>query len=140
MPKHQNKTIQALSELAFSVQQNSHSPYSNFKVGSALLADNEQQYAGCNVENASYPLGQCAEASAISAMIAGGGKRIKEILIASPNSDFCPPCGGCRQKIQEFADNSTQVHMVTKQGKVHTTTLQALLPLAFSDADTQKLS
>ena len=140
MPKQQQKPLQALSELAFQVQQHSHSPYSNFKVGAALIDSNDKLFAGCNVENASYPLGQCAEASAISAMVAAGGKRIKEILIASPNGDFCPPCGGCRQKIKEFADEKTLVHMVTKQGKVHTASLNELLPLAFTEEDTQKLS
>ncbi len=67
-------------------------------------------------------------------------KKIKEILIASPNDDFCPPCGGCRQKIKEFADEKTLVHMVTKEGKVQTSSINELLPLAFSEEDTKKLS
>lgn len=140
MPKLTNQTIQSLSELAFSAQSKSYSPYSKFKVGAALITDGEQLFSGCNVENASYPLGQCAESSAISAMINGGGSRIKEILIASPNDDFCAPCGGCRQKIREFADGNTLVHLVTKHGKVKTVTISELLPLAFTDQDTKKLS
>lgn len=138
MPKLSEQTIQALSELAFSAQSKSYSPYSKFKVGAALISDDQQTYSGCNVENASYPLGQCAESSAISAMINGGGARIQEILIASPNDDFCPPCGGCRQKIREFADENTLVHLVSKQGKIKTLSISELLPLAFIQSSLNK--
>lgn len=120
-----------LMALANKAQKNAHAPYSNFHVGAAILDENAQLHASCNVENAAYPLGQCAEAGAISAMVASGSKQIKQILIASPNDDFCPPCGGCRQKIAEFADTQTEVHMATKKGAFKTVKFTELLPLAF---------
>ncbi|MFT5838548.1 MAG: cytidine deaminase [Flavobacteriales bacterium] len=120
-----------LLALATKAQKNAHAPYSNFYVGAAILDENTQHHASCNVENAAYPLGQCAEAGAISAMIASGSKQIKQILIASPNDNFCPPCGGCRQKIAEFADADTEVHLATKNGQVKTVKFTELLPLAF---------
>jgi cytidine deaminase len=120
-----------LLALATKAQENAHAPYSNFQVGAAILDENAQHHASCNVENAAYPLGQCAEAGAISAMIASGSKQIKHILIASPNDNFCPPCGGCRQKIAEFADSQTEVHLATKDGQLKTVKFTDLLPLAF---------
>lgn len=117
--------------MAQSAQQHAHAPYSGFRVGAALLANDQQSYAGCNVENAAYPLGQCAEAGAISAMVLAGGTRINEVLIVSPNKNFCPPCGGCRQKIAEFADPHTLVHLATREGKIKTLTFMELLPFAF---------
>jgi cytidine deaminase len=120
-----------LLTLATKAQKNAHAPYSNFQVGAAILDENAQHHASCNVENAAYPLGQCAEAGAISAMIASGSKQIKHILIASPNDNFCPPCGGCRQKIAEFADAQTEVHLATQNGRIKTVKFTELLPLAF---------
>ncbi|MBU3003880.1 cytidine deaminase [Paraglaciecola arctica] len=120
-----------LLALATKAQENAHAPYSNFHVGAAILDENAQLHSSCNVENAAYPLGQCAEAGAISAMIASGSKHIKQILVASPNDDFCPPCGGCRQKIAEFADAETEVHLATQQGEIKTVKFTELLPLAF---------
>lgn len=126
-----DKHTETLLDVARRAQQNSYSPYSNFKVGAAIVADNAKTYSGCNVENASYPLGQCAEASAISAMINDGGRTISEVLIASPNDQFCPPCGGCRQKIKEFATPETVVHMATQTGEIKTVSFKDLLPFAF---------
>jgi cytidine deaminase len=120
-----------LLTLATKAQKNAHAPYSNFYVGAAILDENAQHHASCNVENAAYPLGQCAEAGAISAMIASGSKQIKQILIAGPNDDFCSPCGCCRKKLAEFADAQTEVHMATKNGEVKTIKFTELLPLAF---------
>lgn len=120
-----------LLALASKAQKNAHAPYSNFYVGAAILDENGQLHASCNVENAAYPLGQCAEAGAISSMVASGSKQIKQILIVSPNDDFCSPCGGCRQKIAEFANSQTEVHMATKKGEIKTVTFSELLPLAF---------
>lgn len=120
-----------LLDKAQQAQKNAHSPYSHFQVGAALLDDHAHIYQGCNVENAAYPLGQCAEATAIGNMVVNGGKKIREILIASPNDDFCSPCGGCRQKIAEFADKQTLVHLVTQQGKIKSVYFSDLLPLAF---------
>jgi cytidine deaminase len=113
-------TNQQLFKLALAAQKNAHAPYSNFHVGAAILDENGNNHTGCNVENAAYPLGQCAEAGAISAMITSGNKQIKQILIVSPNDEFCPPCGGCRQKIAEFANQQTQVHMAKSNGEIQT--------------------
>ncbi|WP_404828125.1 cytidine deaminase [Fluctibacter corallii] len=126
-----DKQTQHLLDAALAAQKNSYSPYSNFKVGAAILANDNTTYHGCNVENASYPLGQCAEAGAISSMVASGATKIEQVLIASPNNAFCPPCGGCRQKIKEFASESTLVHMATQDGQIKTVPFKDLLPLAF---------
>lgn len=130
--------INTLSQLAFEAQKNSHSPYSNFKVGAALITPTGDVFSGCNVESAAFPLGQCAEATAIGNMVSDGHKRISHIVIASPNEDFCFPCGGCRQKIAEFAPDETQVTMVTQSGEVHETTIGELLPNAFRAHDLEK--
>lgn len=123
--------LQSLIAAATAAQNKAYAPYSNFPVGAALLADDGVVYAGCNVENAAYPLSQCAESSAISAMIAGGGKRISAVLIASPEQGICPPCGACRQKIAEFSAPDTPVYMLGKNDQVETATLSELLPLTF---------
>jgi cytidine deaminase len=96
---------QNLIDAALAVRQNAYARYSNYRVGAALLDDRGKLYAGCNVENAAYPEGICAEAGAIAAMIAGGGELIHTIVIAGGHDDIedCTPCGGCRQKIAEFA-------------------------------------
>ncbi|MEM7421650.1 MAG: cytidine deaminase [Pseudomonadota bacterium] len=130
--------INTLSQLAFEAQKNSHSPYSNFKVGAALITPTGDVFSGCNVESAAFPLGQCAEATAIGNMVSNGHKRISHIVIASPNEDFCFPCGGCRQKIAEFAPDETQVTMVTQSGEIHETTIGELLPNAFRAHDLEK--
>jgi len=122
---------QQLLAKAQQAQTQAHAPYSQFKVGAAIMDNAAQTHIGCNVENAAYPLGQCAEASAIGMMVVNGGKKIREILIASPNDEFCSPCGGCRQKIAEFADKNTLVHMATQQGEIKTVKFSELLPLAF---------
>ena len=133
-----DKTLHKLFTQAQNVQSMSHSPYSNFKVGAAIRADDSHTYVGCNVENAAYPLGQCAEAGAIAAMVAAGARHIKEILIISPNADYCPPCGGCRQKISEFATPDTVVHMANNQGDVTSVTMAQLLPYAFDSNSLSK--
>lgn len=129
----QNKTLatETLLNDAREVQKLSYSPYSKFRVGAAILSEDSTIHVGCNVENVSYPLSQCAEASAISAMIASGSSKISEVLIISPNNDFCPPCGGCRQKIREFSTVDTLVHLANQEGQIKTLLIGELLPLAF---------
>jgi cytidine deaminase len=122
---------QALFDAAERVRAKAHAPYSKFRVGAAILADDGNIYAGCNVENAAYPLGNCAEASAIAAMIAGGGKRITRIFITGPGTDPVTPCGGCRQRIREFADLTTPVICLGVEGTPLSTTLAVLLPHSF---------
>jgi cytidine deaminase len=116
---------------AEAVRKRAHAPYSNFHVGAALLADDGNIYAGCNVENAAYPLGNCAEASAIAAMIAGGARRILKIYTTGPGTAPVTPCGGCRQRIREFAALDTPVISQGIEGAPLRTTLWALLPHSF---------
>lgn len=121
----------ALFAAAEKVRKNAHVPYSNFAVGAAILADDGNIYAGCNVENAAYPQGNCAEASAISAMIGAGAKRIARIYVTGPGADPVTPCGGCRQRIREFAKLDVPVICQGIEGEALVTSLAALLPHSF---------
>lgn len=120
-----------LLDTARAVRENAHAPYSKFKVGAALRSTSGAVYAGCNVENVAYPEGTCAEAGAIAAMIAGGDKRIAEIAVIADSPQPVSPCGGCRQKIAEFADGDVVVTLHTTDGAVLQTTVSALLPGVF---------
>jgi cytidine deaminase len=121
-----------LLKTARAARTQAYANYSHFKVGAAILADDGKIYAGANVENASYPEGQCAETSAIGAMITGGGRRIREILIIADGPLLCTPCGGCRQRIREFADDETLVHIAGPEGHRQTFRFADLLPVSFS--------
>lgn len=120
-----------LYQAARDAMAHSHSPYSGFPVGAAILAGNGKIYSGCNVENAAYPLGSCAEASAISAMVSDGQKEIVEIAVIAEKMDEVTPCGGCRQRIAEFAKTGTPVHLCSATGITTTLTLGELLPRSF---------
>lgn len=124
--------------LALAARANAYAPYSRFQVGCCLLAESGKLYAGANVENAAYPQGQCAEASAIGAMIAGGDRRIAEIVIVGGGPDLCAPCGGCRQRLNEFAPAHAPVHVCGPEGRRKTMTLGELLPLAFGPSSLGK--
>src|SRR5690606_443451 len=121
----------ALFAAAEAVRKNAYAPYSNFQVGAAILADDGKIYAGCNVENAAFPVGNCAEPSAIAAMLAGGGKRIKRIYVTGPGKLPVTPCGGCRQRIREFADPDVEVISHGVEGTPLVQTLDQLLPHSF---------
>jgi homotetrameric cytidine deaminase len=116
-----------LVDAAEAAMRNAYAPHSGFKVGAALRTPTGAIYAGANVENASYPQGQCAEASAIGALIAAGEHEIAAVAVVAEQMDVCPPCGGCRQKLAEFAKPDTPVYL----GRSFTTTMGELLPLAF---------
>jgi cytidine deaminase len=116
---------------AEAVRARAHVPYSHFAVGAAILADDGNIYAGCNVENAAYPIGNCAEASAIAAMVAAGGTRIRRIYVTGPGSAPVTPCGGCRQRIREFADPNVVVVSHGVEGAPLEMTLGELLPHSF---------
>jgi homotetrameric cytidine deaminase len=118
---------QLLLSAAETAMRNAYAPHSKFKVGAALRTPTGAIYAGANVENASYPQGQCAEASAIGALIAAGEREIAAIAVVAEQMDVCAPCGGCRQKLSEFAGPETPVYL----GQSMTTTMGELLPLAF---------
>jgi cytidine deaminase len=129
--------VDALFDAALSVRERAYAPYSGFKVGAAIRASSGRVYAGCNVENAAYPVGSCAEAGAISAMLAGGDGAIAELLVlgwsdARPNApDLTTPCGGCRQRIREFAAPDTPIHVAGPEGVRRRFTLAELLPASF---------
>src|SRR3954471_4496057 len=121
----------ALVEAARTVMASAHAPYSGFHVGAALRADDGSIHVGANVENAAYPQGQCAEASAIGALVAAGRTRITEVAVISDGEAVCVPCGGCRQRLREFMDLSAEVHMCALSGERQTATLAELLPRSF---------
>ncbi len=118
-------------ELAAAVRERAHAPYSGFRVGACIRAESGRLYSGCNVENAAYPQGQCAEATAIGAMVSGGDNKIAEILVLADGQRLCTPCGGCRQRLSEFAGPETPVHMCGPEGLRQTIPLGELLPYAF---------
>jgi len=120
-----------LIERATEVRENAHAPYSNFKVGAALRSQTGRVFMGCNVENAAYPEGTCAEAGAIAAMVAGGETAIAEIAVIADSPEPVAPCGGCRQKLAEFAGPDVPVVLATMDGARLRTTVGALLPGAF---------
>lgn len=126
-----HESADELLRAAEAVMGTAHVRYSQFPVGAALRAPDGSIHVGSNVENASYPQGQCAEASAIGALIAAGHTRIAEVAVVAERMEVCPPCGGCRQRLAEFASPETPVHLGRPGGPRHTTTVGELLPLAF---------
>jgi cytidine deaminase len=128
----------SLLQAARAVRDNAYAPYSRFKVGAALRTPSGAVFTGCNVENVAYPEGTCAEAGAIAAMIAAGETRIAEILVIADSPAPVPPCGGCRQKIAEFAAADVTVTLCTTDGQSHAVTVADLLPGNFSAAHMAK--
>ncbi len=121
-------------ELARLMMARAHAPYSRFRVGAVLRGAGGGLHASPNVENAAYPLSSCAEAGAVSAMVAAGETRIAEIVVMGGTGDddlLCSPCGGCRQRLAEFAPPDTPLHICGPEGVRRSTTLGALLPLPF---------
>lgn len=118
-------------ELAKNAMSKAYVPYSKFKVGVAIETVNGQYYSGCNVENAAYPEGTCAEAGAIAAMILDGESQIKNIYVMGSSSKLVTPCGGCRQKIREFASQDTLIHVCSDSEVRQSFSLEALLPHSF---------
>jgi len=123
-----------LLQSATAVRENAYAPYSRFKVGAAIRATSGTIHVGCNVENVAYPEGTCAEAGAIAAMIAAGDTRIAEVCVIADSPDPVPPCGGCRQKLAEFADPGVTVTLCTTDGKSRSLTVADLLPGMFTAA------
>ena len=127
-------TDEELLDAARAARARAYCPYSNFHVGAAILDENGDVHVGCNVENAAYPQGSCAEAGAISTMIAAGGKRIVTIAVAGGGENktrACTPCGGCRQRINEFSDADTRIIIKDDSNEWHTYTIADLLPESF---------
>ena len=126
-----SNNFQKLFEEAKKVREKSYAPYSKFKVGAAILTEDNNIVTGCNVENAAYPQSQCAEASAIGNMVSQGYSIIKEVLVIGSGDLLCSPCGACRQRIREFSSLKTPIHMCNTKGHLKTSTLQELLPDSF---------
>lgn len=120
-----------LIQAASAVRQNAHAPYSNYLVGAAVRTQSGDIFVGCNVENVAYPEGTCAEAGAIAAMCAAGQRVITEVAVIGSSDTPVPPCGGCRQKLAEFASGDVRVTMATLDGQTHVQTVADLLPGAF---------
>jgi len=121
----------ALLQAARAARLKAYAPYSNFRVGAAVLDEQGQVHAGCNVENAAYPQGVCAEAAALSAMVLAGGRRATALLVVGEGPTLVTPCGGCRQKLREFAAPDTPVLVADGVGVQRWFTLEELLPHSF---------
>jgi cytidine deaminase len=124
---------QQLIDAAKKVRPNAHAPYSGYLVGAALIDDTGALHTGCNVENAAFPEGTCAEANAIGSMVAAGGKRIVAIAAVGGSDEIeaCTPCGGCRQSILEFADENTRIILIGEGKQIDSYSIDELLPAGF---------
>lgn len=125
------KQSEKLIELAKNAMSKAYVPYSHFHVGAAILTASGKLYSGCNVENAAYPEGTCAEAGAIAAMVLDGETQIKDIYVIGHGDALVTPCGGCRQKIREFSSAETMIHICGAQGVRKTLSMEELLPFSF---------
>ncbi|MEM1386475.1 MAG: cytidine deaminase [Pseudomonadota bacterium] len=123
-----------LMDAARAVREMAYAPYSGFQVGAALSTPDGTVFVGCNVENAAYPEGTCAEAGAIAAMVAGGARKIAAVAVIADAPAPVPPCGGCRQKLMEFAIPGAVLTMATLSGEEIEMPIEALLPGAFGAA------
>jgi cytidine deaminase len=132
MSKSADKAIlAALLQAAKAAQGQAYAPYSSFKVGAAIMTPSGAIFSGCNVENAAYPQGACAETGAISQMALSGERRIAQILVIGDGEALVTPCGACRQRIREFAGPDTPIHIAGPEGVRATFTLDELLPHSF---------
>ncbi len=127
--------VQTLLRAADAVMRSAYAPYSEFKVGAAVRARTGAIYTGANVENVAYPQGQCAEASAIGALVAAGETAITAVAVVAEKAEVCPPCGGCRQRLAEFGSADTPVYLGRPGSAPQTTTLAELLPLSFGRSE-----
>ena len=125
--------VQQLIECAIEARQQSYSPYSNFAVGAALLCEDGTIYKGCNIENASYGLTNCAERTAIFKAISEGHRKFKALAVVADTEGPCAPCGSCRQVINEF--KSPTIIMANLMGNMKIVSIEDLLPFSFSDCD-----
>ena len=123
--------LASLLHAARAAQARAYAPYSTFHVGAAVLDDRGTIHAGCNVENAAYPQGVCAEAGALSAMVLAGGTRVQALMVVGDGAALVTPCGGCRQKLREFGAPDTPVLVADRAGIRARFTLEQLLPESF---------
>ncbi len=132
---NERSTEKKLFELAQDAQKKAYAPYSLFAVGAAIEGISGNFYQGCNVENVSYPVGTCAEAGAISAMINGGDRKIKRILILGSGKNLITPCGACLQRIKEFSDDSTLILLADENGIQKRLKITEMLPYGFANLE-----
>lgn len=136
MQEMNNSAIESkLFKLAASARDNAYAPYSGFAVGAAIETVSGKFYAGCNVENVSYPTGTCAEAGAVAAMVAGGERKIKKILILAGGNGLIVPCGACLQRIKEFSTDKTEILLATPRGIEKKFLLAQMLPFGFDNSE-----
>lgn len=124
-------TMDEMLQMARDAMDRAYVPYSHFRVGAAIRAQSGKLYAGCNIENAAYPAGSCAEQGAVSAMVLGGDDKIAEIVVMGDGENLVSPCGSCRQRIREFATPQTVVHICDRNGVRKSMLLSELLPVSF---------
>lgn len=124
-------TLDEMLRMAREAMERAYIPYSRFPVAAVIRAESGKLYAGCNVENAAYPAGSCAEQGAVSAMILGGDTKIREIVVMGDGENLVSPCGSCRQRIREFGTPDTRVHICDRNGVRKTMSLAELLPVSF---------
>lgn len=125
--------LQAMLEQAQRTKQHAYAPYSHFAVGACLRTVDGALFSGANMENASYGLTLCAEAGALLAMVASGARQVTDIVVVSDAPGFCPPCGACRQRLQEFAAPNLTVHLFNQQGSYQARSMVELLPFPFDN-------
>ena len=128
-------SLDHLFSAAEAARKKAYAPYSHFAVGAAILGADGKIYAGCNIENAAYPEGTCAEAGAIAHMVMAGVTGLAEIAVVGGPIDkaeiLCPPCGGCRQKLREFGGLAAKIHLRNADGIIRTFRVEELLPVSF---------
>jgi cytidine deaminase len=134
------KYNETLLELAKNAMSKAYVPYSCFPVGAAILTKTGKFYSGCNVENAAYPEGTCAEAGAIAAMVLDGETHIQDIYVIGKGDGLVTPCGGCRQKIREFSSVDTKIHICGAEGVRKSLTMNELLPFSFGPENLEQAS
>ena len=123
--------VKKMLEKAKEVMRNAYCPYSHFYVGACVLGDDGNLYAGCNIENASYRVTQCAESSAVGGMVSHGSKRIKKVVVVADSDRIAVPCGACRQQLREFCEDDVEIHMFNNKGDHDVMTIDELLVKSF---------
>lgn len=128
-------SVTPLFSAAKDAMDRAYAPYSRFPVGAALKTETGAIHAGCNIENASFPEGWCAETSALSHMVMAGGGKVKEIAVVAEKMSRIMPCGGCRQRLSEFVADDAVLHLCDLDGVVETVPFSAVFPLGFTFED-----
>lgn len=123
---------------AKAVLPNAYAPYSHFAVAACVRTEEGKLFSGCNVENAAFPLTLCAEANAIGSLYSHGYQKVSELLVLVADSQICPPCGACRQRLLECASPDTRIHLCTMTDNYESYTLSELLPIAFGPKNLEK--